>query len=149
MVLADTLVFASEAKPALILDYATLTGACVRALGKAYSGVFTNHPELFQTLIEAGRASGERVWPFPHDEDYDEALKSDIADIRQCAPEGEADHILAARFLGRFVGKDIPWVHVDLSSGSRKGGIAHIPTDATGFGIRFSLNLLLDQRIAE
>lgn len=147
MVLADTLVLACAEKPALVLDFATLTGSCMRALGKSYSGVFTNRADLISALIEAGRASGERVWPFPNDEDYDEALNSDIADLRQCAPEGAPDHILAARFLGRFVGEDIPWVHVDLSSGTRKGGLAHIPTDITGFGIRFSLDLLLDRGV--
>ncbi len=145
MVLADTLALASREKPSLIIDYATLTGACVYALGDAYSGAFSNRDALYPSLIEAGRDSGERVWPFPQDQDYDEALKSEIADIKQCAIEGDADHILAARFLGRFVDKAIPWVHLDLSSGSHKGGLAHIPTEVTGFGVRYSLNLLLRQ----
>ncbi len=147
MVLSDTLVLASGEKPGLIIDYATLTGACVYSLGTAYSGVFSNRDEILPLLIEAGRDSGERVWPFPIDEDYDEALKSDIADIKQCALEGNADHILASRFLQRFIKNDTPWVHVDLSSSNRKGGLAHIPTDTTGFGIRFSLDLLLDKQL--
>lgn len=148
MVLADTLAMAVRARPRpdLLLDYATLTGSCVGALGKRYSGVFTNRPDDIDVLIDAGKASGERVWPFPMDPDYDEELKSDIADVKQCAPEGGADHILAARFLQRFVPDDIPWVHMDLSSGSHSGGLAHIPTDITGFGIRYSINLLLEQR---
>jgi leucyl aminopeptidase len=91
--------------------------------------------------------SGERVWPFPLDQDYDEALKSDIADVKQCALEGNADHILAARFLQRFVKHDTPWVHIDLSSSRNKGGLAHIPTDTTGFGIRYTLNLLFDNSL--
>ncbi len=148
MVLADTLVFASEQKPSLLIDYATLTGACVYSVGTAYSGVFTNQHTAIAKLIKAGQDSGERVWPFPMDEDYDEALKSDIADVKQCALEGNADHILAARFLQRFVKNDTPWVHIDLSSSRNKGGLAHIPTDTTGFGIRYTLNLLFDNRIS-
>ena len=147
MILADTLALACKRKPVLMIDYATLTGACVYALGTAYSGVFTNRPQWNSTLIDAGRASGERVWPFPMDEDYDTQLESKIADIKQCSTEGEADHILAARFLNRFVEKEIPWIHVDLASGNHKGGLAHIPTDITGVGVRLTLNLLLEQNV--
>ena len=147
MVLADTLILASENKPGLIIDYATLTGACVYSLGTAYSGVFTNREAYITTLVKAGQDSGERVWPFPFDRDYDKALESDIADVKQCAAEGNADHILAARFLQRFVKNDIPWIHVDLSSSSCRGGLAHVPTDTTGFGVRYTLNLLLDKKI--
>ncbi len=147
MVLADTLALACKQKPAFIIDYATLTGACVYALGTTYSGAFTNRPQLMQTVIETGRASGERVWPFPMDEDYDTQLESKVADIKQCSTEGEADHILAARFLNRFVDKTIPWLHIDLASGNHKGGLAHIPTDITGVGVRYTLNLLLDQQV--
>jgi leucyl aminopeptidase len=147
MVLADTLAIASKKKPGLILDYATLTGACVYALGTRYSGAFTNRDEYMHDIIEAGRASGERVWPFPNDSDYDKELDSHVADIKQCSLEGEADHILASRFLNRFVEKNVPWIHIDLSAGNHKNGLAHIPTDITGFGIRFSLALLLDRGV--
>ncbi len=149
LVLADTLVLASRTKPHLIIDYATLTGACVYSLGNAYSGVFSNRDACLPHLINAGQTSGERVWPFPLDADYDEALESTIADIKQCALEGNADHILAARFLRRFVKHDTPWIHVDLSSSSHKGGLAHIPTDTTGFGVRLTLDLLLKERIVK
>lgn len=147
MVLADTLVLASRQKPDLLIDFATLTGACVYSIGTAYSGVFSNRESFHGDLIRAGKDSGERVWPFPLDEDYDQALESDIADVKQCSIEGGADHILAARFLQRFVEHNTPWVHVDLSSSSSKGGLAHIPTDTTGFGVRYTLNLLLDKKM--
>jgi leucyl aminopeptidase len=147
MVLADTLVFASEKKPSLIIDYATLTGACVYSIGSSYSGVFSNREKFIPELIRSGQESGERVWPFPMDEDYETSLKSDVADIKQCAVEGNADHILAARFLSRFVKHDIPWIHMDLSSSKNKGGLAHIPTDSTGFGIRYTLELLFSGKI--
>ena len=149
MVLADTLVLVSREQPSLIVDYATLTGACVYSLGKAYSGVFTNRDDWLAALINAGRESGERVWPFPQDKDYDRSLDSAVADIKQCAIDGDADHILAARFLSRFVKHEVPWVHVDLSASSHKGGLAHVPSEVTGFGVRFSCNLVLDQKILE
>lgn len=147
MVLADTLALASKLKPKLMIDYATLTGACIYSLGTAYSGAFTNKEEFIPGLIEAGKDSGERVWSFPMDEDFDKAIESDIADVKQCSLEAGMDHILASRFLQRFVKNDTPWIHIDLSSSNRKGGLAHIPTDTTGFGIRFTLNLLLDKKM--
>ena len=147
MVLADTLALASKLKPKLMIDYATLTGACMYSLGTAYSGAFTNKEEFIPTLVEAGKDSGERVWSFPMDEDFDKAIESDIADVKQCSLEAGMDHILASRFLQRFVKNDTPWIHIDLSSSNRKGGLAHIPTDTTGFGIRFTLNLLLDKKM--
>jgi len=142
MVLADTLAIAAREEPAVIIDYATLTGACVAALTERYSGAFSNRPAANALLQRAGAESGERVWPFPMDEDYDELLKSDVADVKQCSVENAGDHILGARFLSRFVPKTIPWVHVDLSAGQHKGGLAHIPTDITGFGVRLTLTLL-------
>jgi leucyl aminopeptidase len=148
MVLSDTLALASKATPAIMLDYATLTGACVVALGSRYSGAFTRSATLAKAVIAAGVHSGERVWPMPVDADYDEAIESQVADVKQCIIESEADHILAARFLGRFVPDSVPWVHVDLSAAEHKGGLAHVPTDVTGFGVRFTLDLLLDQGLA-
>ncbi len=147
MVLADTLVLASAQKPKLIIDYATLTGACMQALSTRYSGAVSNRAELLPKIIEAGKTSGERVWPFPIDADYEKELKSDIADIKQCTLGAEADHILAAVFLKRFISGDAAWVHIDLSAGNHKGGLAHIPTDITGFGVRFTLNLLFEQKV--
>ncbi|HEY6642748.1 M17 family metallopeptidase [Povalibacter sp.] len=144
MALADTLALAARDKPELLIDYATLTGACVTALTERYSGAFTNHPEWNTAIELAGRHSGERVWPFPMAEDYDADLDSPIADILQCTVDGKGDHILAARFLNRFVPQDIPWIHIDLSASNRSGGLAHIPTDFTGFGVRFTTSLLLD-----
>lgn len=147
MVLADTLTLASRAKPALIVDYATLTGACIGALGTRMSGALTNRPAWIPALIQSGEDSGERVWPFPLADDYAELLKSQIADIKQCTMENEADHILAALFLKKFLIGNPAWIHLDLAAGNRKGGLAHVPTDITGFGVRFTLNLLLDRKL--
>lgn len=144
MVLADTLTLASRARPDLLLDYATLTGSMITALGNRYSGVLGNRPALLCRAAGAGRQSGERVCAFPFDEDYDEALESRIADVRQCTLEGEADHILAARFLSRFVEHDTPWLHVDLAASNCKGGLGAVADDTSGFGVGFSLELLRD-----
>jgi leucyl aminopeptidase len=145
MALADTLVLAGEDKPGLIIDYATLTGACMNAVTTRYSGVFTNRPDLHPILKRAGFESGERVWPFPIGKEFLDDLKSDTADIMQCAPNGGGDHILAASFLQEFVDDKIPWVHIDLSACSRKGGLAHVPTEITGFGVRYTLHLIIEK----
>jgi len=142
MVLSDTLHMATKDKPDLMMDFATLTGACMYAIGTTYSGVFTNREELHSLLIESGKASGERVWPFPMDKDFMECLESDVADLKQCRLKGGVDHIEAAQFLKHFVGEDIPWVHMDLSSINHDGGLAHIPTEETGFGVRFATKFI-------
>ncbi|UCG73369.1 MAG: leucyl aminopeptidase family protein [Chromatiales bacterium] len=142
LVLADTLALAGREQPSLIIDYATLTGACVYSLTERYSGVFANRDDLHESLVSAGRRSGERVWPFPLDKDYDDALKSTAADVLQCSTEGSGDHILAARFLKRFVPDSSDWVHMDLSAASRKQGLAQVPGGATGFGVRWTLEFL-------
>jgi leucyl aminopeptidase len=147
MVLADTLALAGRTRPRLMLDFATLTGACVYSLTERMSGVFSNRPQLADTLTAAGRVSGERVWNFPNEPDYDTDLESKVADIQQCALEGKGDHILATRFLSRFVPEETAWVHVDLSSATRSGGLAHVGTDVTGFGVRFALELLCGQDV--
>lgn len=143
MVLADTLALAARDKPGLIVDFATLTGSMHYALGSRMSGVFATSSELGHRAARAGTASGERVVVFPAPEDYDEALDSQVADVKQCLLEGEADHILATRFLGRFV-KGLPWLHVDLSAHSCKGGLGAVGTDTTGFGVGWGMRLLTD-----
>ena len=96
-----------------------------------------------RALIEsAGMSSGERVWCFPMDGDFDTDLESSVADVLQCAVDSKGDHILAARFLNRFVSDDIAWLHLDLAASTRHGGLAHIASEITGFGVRFTLDLL-------
>ncbi|MBV8973827.1 MAG: hypothetical protein JOY74_01790, partial [Sinobacteraceae bacterium] len=79
----------------------------------------------------------------------DAELESKVADVVQCAPDGKGDHILATRFLARFVPAGIPWAHIDLSSATRSGGLAHVPTDVTGFGVRLALELLLEHKVMQ
>jgi leucyl aminopeptidase len=149
MALADTLVFASREEPGLIVDYATLTGSCVNAITKRYSGVFTNRPDWHPRLKRTGQHCGERVWPFPIGKEFLEELKSDVADLQQCSVKGTGDHILAGSFLAEFVEDDVPWVHMDLSSSNHKGGLGHVPTEVTGFGVRYTVSLILDEKILE
>jgi len=144
MVLADTLALAAKTKPDLTVDFATLTGSMTTAVGNRYSGVFASSEKLAQAAVRAGVASGERVCVFPMDEDYEAALDSKVADIKQCTMEGEADHILAARFLRRFIGEQ-PWLHVDLAACSCEGGLGAVATNLTGFGVSWGLTLLADK----
>lgn len=144
LVLADTLTLAARHKPDLILDFATLTGSMGVALGERMSGILSNRAELAREAVAVGEAVGERVVAFPVPEDYDEALESQVADIKQCTLEGEADHILAARFLSRFV-DDRPWLHMDLSASRCKGGLGAVASDITGFGVAWGVEWLLRQ----
>jgi leucyl aminopeptidase len=147
MVLADTLVLASRDEPGIIFDYATLTGSCVRALTTRYSGVFTNREQLHEALIEVGDRSGERVWPFPIGKEFLADLKSETADFMQCSIKGTGDHILAASFLAEFVEKDVPWVHMDLAAGDNEGGLGHVASKFTGFGVRYTMSVVLDENL--
>jgi len=142
MVLADTLTLASRAKPDLMIDFATLTGSMAMALGARYSGVFGTTDELAQRAVSIGKQTGERLCAFPQDEDYEPALDSKVADIKQCTLDGEADHILAARFLKRFVEHDTPWLHIDLSASRCEGGLGIVAHDVNGFGVAWGLGML-------
>jgi leucyl aminopeptidase len=144
MVLADTLALASKAKPRLLLDFATLTGACVRALDTRRAGVFSGDRKLSARAVEVGEDCGERAWSFPIGEEAFEVLKSEHADIRQCAAHNNSDHIYAATFLSKFVEKGVDWVHMDLSCEENKGGLGLVPSTVTGFGVRWAVNFAED-----
>lgn len=145
MVLADTLTLASRQKPHLILDFATLTGTMYSAITDRMSGVMANRPELVAQAIIAGNAAGERIVGFPYEEDFDSELDSEIADIKQCTLEdSDGDHMLAARFLGKFIEHDVPWLHTDLSSYHREDGLGAVQTNTNGFGVGFGLAMIKD-----
>jgi leucyl aminopeptidase len=141
MVLSDTLTLAAREKPDLMIGFATLTGSMHTALGDRYSGIFATSDDLARQALSASATSGERLCVFPMDEDYDQALESPVADVKQCTLEGAADHILAARLLKRFT-DDRPWIHMDLSGSSCKGGLGAVATDVTGFGVAWGHALL-------
>ncbi len=113
LVLADVLALAVDRGANRLVDAATLTGACVVALGSEVVGAFTNNQEWCNTLVEAAKNCDERVWQMPMDDDFGELLKSDVADCRNVGPRwGGA--ITAAKFLEKFV-SDTPWVHLDIA----------------------------------
>jgi leucyl aminopeptidase len=116
LVLADALSYAVESQPACVIDLATLTGACMVALGTKLAGLFSPDDALAVEFGDACRRTGERAWRLPLDEDYDEALKSTVADLKNVGGKwGGA--ITAAKFLQRFVGST-PWLHLDIAGPS-------------------------------
>lgn len=146
MVLADALAYTVEKyKPGAIVDAATLTGACVVALGHYAAGVFANNDDLVSDLELAALASGERIWQLPLWPDYEKLVDGTHADICNIGPRGEAGAITAAAFLKRFVG-DTPWAHVDIA-GTAWGGkhISYLdPNHATGYGVRLFTQWAID-----
>ncbi len=113
LILCDALGYINQSKPKVIVDVATLTGACVAALGKQCSAVLGNRQELVDKVITAGTEAGESLWQLPLYENYKETLKSDVADIKNCG-SGGAGTITAALFLSEFIG-DTPWAHMDIA----------------------------------
>ena len=142
LILADALSLASEDEPDAIVDLATLTGACVAALGPKIAGVMTNNQAWADQVLEAGATTGERVWQLPLPADYRKMLDSNIADMKNIGgPYGGA--ITAGLFLKEFVADDIPWVHIDIAGPSNSDGIdGEIGKGGTGFGVRLLLELL-------
>lgn len=114
LVLADVLDVAKERGAKKIVDLATLTGACVVALGTDVAGVMSNHEGFSNEFLEAAKRAGEPAWPLPMFRDFDEQIQSEIADIKNVGNGRWGGAITAAKFLEVFVG-DIPWVHVDIA----------------------------------
>ena len=142
MILSDSLTYAAEQDPDAIVDLATLTGACVVALGHHASGAIGNDEGLLTLMKQAGDVSGERVWPLPLWKDHRKDIESPIADIKNSGgrPGGA---LTAAAFLQVFV-KDKPWVHLDIAGTAYTEGWARTPpyqpsNCATGMGVRLLL----------
>jgi len=124
LILCDALTYAERYKPEVVIDMATLTGACVIALGREPSGLFANHQDLAQELIEAGEAAMDRVWQMPLWDEYQDLLKSNFADMANIGGR-EGGAITAACFLSRFT-KEYRWAHLDIAgtawvTGDKKG----------------------------
>jgi len=122
LVLCDALTYAERFKPRAVVDIATLTGACVVALGGVRSGFFSNDEALSATLLAAGDSSQDLCWQMPLDDDYAEGLKTSFADVANVAGRA-GGAITAAKFLQRFVGKS-PWAHLDIAGTAWKSGAA-------------------------
>jgi leucyl aminopeptidase len=143
LVLADALHYARSRKVSHLVDVATLTGACVVALGTLNSGAFANNQALLDKVLAAGRAAGEKIWPMPMDAEYDELIKGDIAEIKNTGGR-KGGAITGAKFLQHFVG-DTPWVHLDIAgtfeTDKEKG---YQPKGATGVMVRTLVNLAME-----
>jgi len=123
LVLCDALTYVQRFKPAAIIDIATLTGACVVALGNVHSGLFSKDDALATELLAAAGAAGDTAWRMPVDDDYQDQLKSNFADMANIGLPGNAGAVTAACFLARFV-KDQRWAHLDIAGTAWRGGAA-------------------------
>ncbi len=133
LILADALYYARRFEPACLIDLATLTGACVVALGKHRAGLFSNHEPLAERLLEASRRAGESLWRLPLDREFRRELDSDIADLKNSGSRyGGAS--IGASFLEEFVG-DIPWCHLDIAGVDTFSDKSPLK-GPTGFGVR-------------
>jgi leucyl aminopeptidase len=146
LVLADALSYVQKHhKPSALIDLATLTGAIVVALGDTLAGLFSNDDTLAQQLIQAGEKTGERLWRMPLGEEHSEAIKGDLADLRNTGKKkGQAGSSVGAAFLKEFVG-ELPWAHLDIAGTAfnENETRGEVPRYATGFGIRLLLQYLL------
>ena len=138
LVLCDALTYAERFKPAAVIDIATLTGACVIALGAVRSGLFTPDDRLAAQLHQAGEASGDLCWRMPLDDEYAEGLKSRYADVANVGGR-PAGSVTAAKFLQRFASR-FAWAHLDIAGTAWKGGAAK---GATGRPVGLLLHYLL------
>ncbi len=145
LILADALTYATRYRPNVIVDLATLTGACTVALGHHAIGLLGNHPGLLEVIKKVAQTTGERVWELPLWEDYYEQIKSDVADIKNVGGRGGGT-ITAAAFLSKFVG-NYPWAHLDIASTAwTDENRPYIPKGVTGIGVRLLVNFLMDPK---
>jgi leucyl aminopeptidase len=143
LILSDALTYSLRYQPKGIIDLATLTGACVIALGDYVIGLFGNEESLLKRIEEASEKAGEKLWRLPLWDEYLEYLKSDVADFRNVGTRA-AGAIIGAIFLSKFVGK-IPWVHLDIAGpASIEKDRPYIPRGGTGVGVRLLVQLLRD-----
>jgi leucyl aminopeptidase len=148
LILADAMAYAIKMfNPDVMIDMATLTGACVVALGEKIAGVFSTDKQLTDTIIDSGNKTFERCWPMPMPEDYKTLLKSEFADINNMSSIRWGGAITAALFLSEFV-KDTSWAHIDIAGPAytKKDG-SYCRAGGTGFGVRLLCDLLTSQSL--
>jgi len=147
LILADALTYAKRFNPREVIDVATLTGACIIALGHHAAAVLGNHKGLLSQLHRAGEASGERCWQLPLWDEYSEQIKSEVADLKNIGGR-PAGTITAAAFLQHFA-KDYRWAHLDIAGTAwQEKGADYRPSGGTGFGVRLLIEHL-SQHLAQ
>ena len=146
LILADALTYVKRYEPKLVVDLATLTGACIIALGHQATAVLGNDQKLVQALLNAGEESGERLWQLPLWDDYDQLIKSDVADVKNTGGRA-AGTITAAAFLKKFA-SDYRWAHLDIAGTAwRDQNQPYTPKGGTGVGVRLLVAFL--EKLAE
>ena len=143
LILADAISYViKEYKPVILIDVATLTGACVVALGERIAGLFSPDDELAEKIIQSAKKTGERCWRMPLPEDYMELLKSEFADISNMSSSKWGGAITAALFLSEFI-KDTRWAHIDIAGPAYiKKETDYCGAGGTGFGVRLLCDLI-------
>jgi leucyl aminopeptidase len=143
LILADAISYViKEYKPVILIDVATLTGACVVALGERIAGLFSPDDELAEKIIQSAKKTGERCWRMPLPEDYTELLKSEFADISNMSSSKWGGAITAALFLSEFI-KDTRWAHIDIAGPAYiKKETDYCGAGGTGFGVRLLCDLI-------
>jgi leucyl aminopeptidase len=137
LILADALWYAARGKPDYIIDAATLTGACVVALGHLFAGLMSTSSELIDALKQAGGETFERVWHLPLVDEHREEVEGTISDLKNLGAGREGGALSAAGFLAHFVDDATPWAHLDIAGTAwQNNGGATGPKGATGFGAR-------------
>ena len=146
VVLADALSLAAESEPDMMVDVATLTGACKVALGPHIAGIFGPDPDVVETVRRAAQSAGERTWPLPLPGDHRSMIDSAVADMRNTGDGPHGGAIAAALLLAEFVG-DVPWAHLDVAGPAWADSADHyIPRGGTGFGVRTLVELAESMR---
>lgn len=141
--LADALVYAREQEPDVIIDLATLTGACMVALGETHAGLMSNNPPLVAALKDAAAASGEGLIELPLPPEYQSSIESSVADLRNISTSRFGGAITAGLFLQHFVGTT-PWAHLDIAGPSYTANpiLPYLPKGGTGYGVRLLMRYL-------
>ncbi len=144
LILADALAYSKNFNPSVVIDFATLTGACVVSLGDVYTGLFSSNKELTEKLIKAGEKTDEFMWELPLHDKYKEYIKSNVADLKNLGPR-EGGAITAAVFLKEFVDCK-KWAHLDIAGTAWTKTNKNVlnPIGGTGIGVRLALQLLED-----
>jgi len=141
LILADALTYVKRFEPRVVIDLATLTGACIIALGHHASAVLGNHDGLVRQLLKAGESCGERLWQLPLWSDYGAQLKSEVADVKNIGGR-PAGTITAAAFLQKFA-EDFTWAHLDIAGTAwEEKGRPCAPKGGTGVGVRLLIEYL-------
>ncbi len=144
MILADAITYAKKRGATRIIDIATLTGGCIVALGDAASGVIGNDDEMIGSLIKTGNDCGQKMWRLPLYDEYKEAIKSSVADLKNSSGTGKAQPSIGAAFLAKFVG-DTPWAHMDIAGTAYfTKACKYLAEGATGVPVRTIIEWLIN-----